>query len=358
MNEVSIVDVGHGNCAIVRSGDAVTTIDSARREHLVEALRAEGLFEIHAAIASHSDEDHCAGIIGLLLDEDFSVREVRMNPDATRAGRTEFWDDLKVAVRAARDRCGTRLRTELTTESTADISFNTVLLEVLYPPPELAIDGVGSQTEDGVRITANAMSAVIRVVLDGTPRVLLTGDMDRAALDFMVEADSDMRATVLVFPHHGGVPERAKSDKAMREFTKTLAAHVQPEHVVFSLGRNEHSTPQPLIVEELRASLPGAHIACTQLSSRCSDELLASATHLGSRYAGGREAGLCCAGTVVISSAEGLVAPRLADHQGVLEEMTDRLCGHTAASVPVAVGQRSGGLGRTTPPDETSSAGN
>ena len=323
MNEVILLDVGHGNSTIITHDERVVVVDAPLREHLLDALRFERHECVRLAVASHSDADHCGGFIGLLLDPSVVVEEIRINPDATK--RRAFWDDLKIAWKDANNRNGTRMRLELTTEVTEELSEGSLRLEVLYPPPDLALGGVGS-VSDGKKVTANAMSAVVRVVLEGKNLAFLAGDMGAAGLKYLTENDVDLSADVLVFPHHGGLPEGAGTSPQMEQFALDLLEAVKPRTVVFSIGRGLHGTPRPEIVSSIRRASPEVHIACTQLSKRCSDELLSTSTHLAARYSAGREAGLCCLGSAVLRPGIGLAPSTRKAHETAVQLAAERLC--------------------------------
>lgn len=329
MNEVLILDVGHGNAAIVKHDGQTVVIDAPLKDHLIDALTHEGIDRVRLAIASHSDSDHCGGFIGLLLDPKIVVEELRINPDATRQTkgvRRKFWDDLKVAWLCAKEMHGTKLHVELTDHTTDDISFGSLRLEVLYPPPELAIGGVGSLSTSGKTVTPNAMSVVIRVVIDGVPLVLLPGDMDAVALAYLNTRKIDLFAHTLVFPHHGGIPEGASTTAGTSQFVSDLMKSCNPSTVLFSIGRGLHKTPRPEIIEAIRLTSPAAHIGCTQLSSQCAaDELLPNDSHLSSRYGAGRLAGTCCLGTSALT-AEGLELTTKQLHQDAIAHLAGRLC--------------------------------
>jgi beta-lactamase superfamily II metal-dependent hydrolase len=328
MNEVLILDVGHGNAAIVKHNGQTVVIDAPLKDHLIDALTLEGIDRVRLAVASHSDSDHCGGFIGLLLDPRIVVEELRINSDATRQTqgvRRKFWEDLKVAWLRAKKMHGTKLRIELTDHATDDISLGSLRLEVLYPPAELALGGVGSLSAIGKTVTPNAMSVVIRVVMDGVPLVLLPGDMDAAALRYLIANRADLSAHTLVFPHHGGNPEGATSSTGTNQFVTDLLNSCNPSTVLFSIGRGLHRTPRPEIIKTIRKSNPTTHIGCTQLSSHCADELLPNDSHLSSRYAAGRLAGSCCLGTSVLTG-EGVELTTKQLHQAAIAHLPGRLC--------------------------------
>lgn len=321
--EVIVLDVGHGNTAIIKQDATCLVVDAPLGPGIVEALEHEQSTHVQLAIASHSDADHFGGLISLLLAPQIAVSEVRCNPDAMR--RSDFWGDFKVAFRKARERHGTRLRTELTVESTPDLRFGDLWIEVVFPPAELALSGVGGLDEAGAPISPNTMSAVLRVGWQEEALAILTGDLDSTGLEWLVSQDCDLAAPTLVFPHHGGFPGGPRDDVALRAFARTLTERVGPQTVIYSFGRLKFLNPQPAIVAGVRDADPRAHIACTQLSQRCSDHLLPTGHHLSDRYAAGRQRGLCCAGTLVFGPA-GTQTPARADHEAVIANLPGRLC--------------------------------
>ena len=169
------------------------------------------------------------------------------------------------------------------------------------------------------------MSAVLRAVWRGEALALFTGDLDAAGLEWLLAQDVDLTAHTLVFPHHGGLPGGDASWDAVRAFARDLSARVQPRTVAFSFARLRFQNPQPAIVAGVREGAPGAHIACTQLSRRCSDQALPTDAHLSGRFAAGRQRGLCCAGSLVLGPG-GAQTPARADHESVIAVLPGRLC--------------------------------
>ena len=60
--EVVILDVGHGNCAILQDTNAVTVIDCPPPSTLVDTLERLGIDTIDHILISHSDLDHAGGL--------------------------------------------------------------------------------------------------------------------------------------------------------------------------------------------------------------------------------------------------------------------------------------------------------
>ena len=292
--EVWILDVGHGNGAVVLDGDFVSIIDGGGDDTLLRFLESQGISRAAAVLVSHVDADHLAGASLLLSNPEFHVDVVYVNPDPRE---TELWRDFVSVMIDAKAR-GTQFFLELTTENPHEVVHEDVRLEVLAPSQEVAIQTNAGRDVQGRRLTANSMSAVIRIWHQSRARILLPGDIDDIGLAHLLEGDTPS-ADVLVFPHHGGNPGGGNP----RQFAESLTSAVAPNTVVFSLGRRHYDNPQPEVVAAVMQSAPGVHIACTQLSVHCAATIPAAASphvHPNSRGATQR---LCCAGTLTFGLA-------------------------------------------------------
>ena len=134
--ELLILDVGHGNCAVLNDTAGVIIIDCAPGTTLKETLEQLGITEISRLLISHADEDHVAGLIGLLQDPQISVKHVYINPDAMK--RSDIWYDVRVALAEARKTKPTEVHPHLTMELTGSLDAGQVHVEVLAPSQELA----------------------------------------------------------------------------------------------------------------------------------------------------------------------------------------------------------------------------
>ncbi len=321
--ELIILDVGHGNCAVLRDTNGVIVIDCAYGVTLIETLEHLSIQEISHILISHADADHIAGIINLLLNEDIKINNVHLNPDLLR--NTEIWKDLLIALKDARLRLGTVVSSELTTTKTGQLNVGQVMVEILAPTPELALAGGVGKTVDDRRLNPNSTSAVIGLV-HNTHRVAILGaDIDQVGLDELLKERSELKADILVFPHHGGRPGGADG----KAFAQQLCDLVKPNLVVFSIGRGRFGNPRKEIVEGVVSSLPTAHILCTQLSSKCADSAPDSEpAHLNALPARGRTSNSCCGGTVSIKIAgnKTTYAAGIAAHQQFIDRVSNPLC--------------------------------
>jgi competence protein ComEC len=297
--KITILDVGHGNSAVVSLPDWVAVIDAGPGAALLSFLRAQGIDTIDDVLISHADEDHIGGLIALLAAGTCRVKRVRLNTDSRKD--SNIWNDLLVALDRAQRKGALDYLPSLTVAQNGEFDHQPIRIEILGPSTYLASRGPGSTDRWGRPITTNSIGAVIRVSVDSQRLVLFADDIDQIGLDeLLYEETTDPRAEVLVFPHHGG---RAGTSSTT-QFSEAITLAVKPSCVVFSIGRGRHATPLPEVVATVRASAPGVRIACTQLSDRCAALLPTSRpTHLNAVFARGQERNQCCAGTMITANA-------------------------------------------------------
>ena len=331
---ITILDVGHGNSAVVHDGTLCAVIDAGRSGTVPQAEleRRKATRMVHLVL-SHGDVDHIGGSPALLLDDAFTIGTVWINPDWRKD--TAIWTRLQMAVMMRKRRGGLDGQQMITTETGQVLRCGRARLEVLHPDFTMVIGGSASQPSRHGPLTSNSTSVVIRVHLDGQPVALLAADVDAVGLAHIVDAKQELSAPVLVFPHHGGLPG---SSRAPREFARTLTQLVSPDLVVFSIGgglrpRNPHQE----IVAGVREAAPEAHIACTQLSAHCHDkEQQVTGHHLAQRPAAGRDGGRCCAGTISGTADAGELSfdPPLKNHRDFVTASVDSAQCRVALPLP------------------------
>lgn len=309
--ELCILDVGHGNSAVIHAADGVVIVDAPLGLTLVELLLSRAITAIDTIIVSHADADHVQGVTSILLDDRFIVRTVVVNPDATKDNET--WNDFRRAVAVAKERHDLQVSRNLGCDYPT-VTLGATRVDIIGPSNTLALSGPGGKElpEHGGRpISSNSLSAVVRVIHDDVPRALLTGDLDAVGLADLERCAVDLGAELLVFPHHGGhVPQ---GDNA--NFADRLCRSVGATTVVFSLGRGKHRTPRPEIVRAVEGALPTAHVACTQLSARCAAmNPNLERTHRVDAPAQGLERNTICFGTLVQELATGKISPDRYEH--------------------------------------------
>jgi beta-lactamase superfamily II metal-dependent hydrolase len=327
---LAILDVGHGNSAVVSTPEGVVVIDAGPGNVLQEYLVENHITRVDAVLLSHSDEDHIAGLLGLLGDGRFEIKKIRANSDALKG--SALWDDLLSELEQLGLSGNGDFLPALTSAQSGEFDLGTIRIQVLGPGTYLAAKGPGATAAkenlagaNDRRITSNSISAVVRVCNGITPLALLTGDVDDVGLDNMVALNVDGATPLLVFPHHGG---RARGSDSTT-FTGRLCQFAKPKTVIFSIGRHKHENPRPEVVRAIRAFDATARIGCTQLSKHCTGNLPTEPSgHLSGAYARGRDERACCLGTALIDlDNPSAMQPALASHAEFVKAVApDALC--------------------------------
>ena len=209
--EVVALDVGQGSAVLVRTSAHSLLFDTgprygphadAGRSIVVPVLRAMGEAP-DAVVVSHRDSDHAGGSA--------AVRETW--PGAR-------W--LASYGENAAERCLAGQRW----------TWDGVAFEVLHPGPEhYGDDGKG-------RLPSNAMSCTLRVS-NGSEAAWLSGDLDAARETRLALGRPELRASLLVAPHHGS---RTSS-------SPVLLNTLRPNWVLVQAGyRNRFGHPAPEIL--------------------------------------------------------------------------------------------------------------
>jgi beta-lactamase superfamily II metal-dependent hydrolase len=310
--------------ATILIDDRVIVIDAGPGTALLEFLQSKEVKTISAVLISHADEDHIKGVISLIESRVVRIEKIHVNSNAIQ--ESETWKDFTFLL----DKENSEGRIEFDVGLTTNHSnaFNTALIaiEIVAPSPGLAVKGPGSHDHKGRRLTSNSMSAVVRILRDRAPLVLLPGDLDETGLENIIESEQDIRAMVLIFPHHGG----GSGYHDVSKFASTLFKVTSPQTAIFSIGRGKYGTPRPEIVAAAYTSNSKVRVLCTQLSERCASALpKTEPTHLMDAYARGREARKCCAGTIILNltkSGAELLPPAEAHLKFIVESAPTALC--------------------------------
>ncbi|QZX82357.1 ComEC/Rec2 family competence protein [Metapseudomonas otitidis] len=325
MHLLSVVDVGHGNCAIISSGGKNVVIDTASRTHLLSYLEVNGITKIDVIVISHSDQDHIGGLINVLSSTTIKVDQLIINPDAKK--NSVLWADVRSLVDKKVSEKSLALYTGVyaggQNDSWAKIS-DRLALEVASPSPAMVLGGPGISLPEGNKnLTSNSASIVVRVIFDGKAVALLTGDMDSIALAEIKRSGVDLKAPYLIFPHHGGLPGTIESE----DFAEEIVSTVQPNSIIFSNGRGRHDNPRPEIVRAVKAKTPEVYIACTQLSKTCCEWPLDRADYQPRGYSAGSKNGEFCVGSFEINLETGVASEeQLTAHRTFVAGLPKALC--------------------------------
>ncbi len=242
---IDFIDVGQGDSALVTFPDGQTllvdgggtfnyrekddesdTFEPDKRsigEAVVsEVLWAKGYSRIDHILATHADADHIEGLVDVA--KNFSVGSAVF-------GRTPMNDPDFVALADVLQRRG--VATDIIARGDI-LKFGDVTVEVLYP---LA-------TDDPNSVSDNNHSVVLRIIY-GNRAFLLTGDIERAAEDDLINGGGTLRADLIKVPHHGS---RTSS-------TQAFIGAVNAKYAVISVGRTSpFGHPHKDVVERWNAA--------------------------------------------------------------------------------------------------------
>ncbi|EAQ64861.1 hypothetical protein MED121_10874 [Marinomonas sp. MED121] len=317
------LDIGHGNCTIIKSDDEVSIIDAAQGKDLLDILIENKVYIVDDLILSHSDADHIGGAISLLMSETISIVRIHINSDPIK--NTEKWYDLLSAISEARKTYKTKLKPSISRDDD-NIIYNHYELEILSPSPVDCLTGPGSIGLNGEVLNANSMSVVLRLLHQNESIALIPGDMDARSLEFLKSESQCLDAKILIFPHHGGMPGHGDP----YDFSHELCELVDPELIIFSNSRFKHDNPRKEIIEGAKKANCNIYFACTQMSKGCCpQENRLSNNHLIATYPSkGSPQNHSCAGSVSIELNGRLtdVKTPLMDHGVYIRDFNERKC--------------------------------
>ncbi len=188
---IDMLDVGDGTGVLIQSNGQGLIWDCGSLDHRVgksmrSTARAAGLGRIADAIVTHDNIDHFNGLLDLA--DDLELERVWV----TR----RMLDDPSPSWEATEDRLGSMGVKIRELGAGTRITLGDVELECLWPDPAL-IDSM----------TQNNTSAVMRIEVpidkQMTRTVLLTGDIERQAMDMILRTHPELRADIIELPHHG-----------------------------------------------------------------------------------------------------------------------------------------------------------
>ncbi len=216
--KVAVLDVGQGLATVVRTATHTLLYDAGPRYSsqsdsgsriIVPYLRGEGIHRLDGFIVSHNDTDHSGGMDSVLaqLPVNWVASSLADNTSSFAAnehmhcyaGQSWLWDGVHFEM----------LHPSLTSYEEADIKDNN-------------------------------RSCVLRITSQ-FGSLLLTGDIERAAEQDLLETLPDkLAADVLVAPHHG----------SKTSSTPDFVAAVQPQVTIFTVGyRNRFGHPKQAVLE-------------------------------------------------------------------------------------------------------------
>lgn len=223
--KIAFLDVGQGDSILIQAPNGQTMlIDGGRSTNLantviIPKLQEWGAKQVDVLIPTHPDQDHVAGLVGVL--ENFPVKLAALTG---QVHSTQIYERLLANIR---DKNVEALKVRTGTVIPFDPS---VKIEVLGPDD----DQVNSDD-------TNDASIVIRLIY-GSTSFLLTGDAEMPANKAILDRGFDVRSTVLKLGHHG----------SRTSTNEDWLNRVQPQLGIISAGKdNSFGHPHPEVIAAL-----------------------------------------------------------------------------------------------------------
>lgn len=217
---LTMLDVGQGLSVLIEADGEYLLYDGGGRSassYVVSYLQQHGVDQVRWLVASHYDEDHISGLVGVLNKVEL---EEALLPDYTTD--TQIYQSLQNAITEQNVPVVTPLQGDLYTLGNAEI-------EVVGP-------GNNLYAKD------NDNSLCLRVSY-GNFQCLLTGDAERDAEEDMVRSGQDLSCDVYVVGHHGSASSSCDA----------LLDAATPQYAFLSVGAaNPYGHPAEQTLESIR----------------------------------------------------------------------------------------------------------
>ncbi|EEG29933.1 metallo-beta-lactamase domain protein [[Clostridium] methylpentosum DSM 5476] len=188
---VHFIDVGQGDCELIRVGDQSILIDAGENDKgntVLDYLNKQGIEKIDLFIGTHPHSDHIGGMDTVI--NRIEVGEVLMPelPDSL-VPTTKTYTDVLTAI-------ADKNLPVTAAEPGQMYTFGDATLEILGPLRDY---------DD-----LNDMSVVAKLTY-GSTTFLFGGDMEKEVEDDLLNANADVRADVLKLSHHGSKTSNSKA---------------------------------------------------------------------------------------------------------------------------------------------------
>ena len=227
--KIHFLDVGQGACALIESDGHYMLIDGGGRDassFTVSYLAQLGIEKFDCLVATHFDEDHIAGLVGVF--NKFAVGTV-LEP-SYKADKSIY-----TSFKEAEKKSGAEV---IIPEPGAEYTLGDAKFTVLAPKkPE-------NSTDEGTALNSSEENnqSICVLLANGDNKVLFTGDAEQEEERYLVESGRDIRADVYLVGHHG----------SSSSSSELLLDAVRPKYAVISCGTgNDYGHPTQEVLDRL-----------------------------------------------------------------------------------------------------------
>lgn len=221
---IGFIDVGQGDSILVQAGGESYLIDAGYPEegaNVVDFLRSRGVSSLDGVVSTSGDADHSGGLADVL--DAFTVENIYLSGYPTETlTYTNF-------LRASRDEVRSEGAEVRAVSAGMRLDWAGVRVDVLNPPP----------ASDGGLFAGSNDSSVSLLLTYGTARVILAGDAEDAAEEYMAGGPLTGPVTLMKVNHHGSNTSTKSA----------FLSRFRPQVAVIQSGRNNpygHPTPEVL----------------------------------------------------------------------------------------------------------------
>ena len=227
--KIHFLDVGQGACALIESDGHYMLIDGGGRDassFTVSYLAQLGIEKFDCLVATHFDEDHIAGLVGVF--NKFAVGTV-LEP-SYKADKSIY-----TSFKEAEKKSGAEV---IIPEPGAEYTLGDAKFTVLAPKkPE-------NSTDEGTALNSSEENnqSICVLLKNGDNKVLFTGDAEQEEERYLIESGRDIRADVYLVGHHG----------SSSSSSELLLDAVRPKYAVISCGTgNDYGHPTQEVLDRL-----------------------------------------------------------------------------------------------------------
>ena len=227
--KIHFLDVGQGACALIESDGHYMLIDGGGRDassFTVSYLAQLGIEKFDYLVATHFDEDHIAGLVGVF--NKFAVGTV-LEP-SYKADKSIY-----TSFKEAEKKSGAEV---IIPEPGAEYTLGDAKFTVLAPKkPE-------NSTDEGTALNSSEENnqSICVLLKNGDNKVLFTGDAEQEEERYLIESGRDIRADVYLVGHHG----------SSSSSSELLLDAVRPKYAVISCGTgNDYGHPTQEVLDRL-----------------------------------------------------------------------------------------------------------
>ena len=321
---VTFLDVGQGDSTVAGfpdGGGLLVDCPAGSASTVVDYLETAQVTSLELVVITHSDLDHAGGVVQVIKAFGGPTHSIAVLPDRTLTADPHTNQRYGVMLRELAQllRSGTSRWQPYAGNA---IEFGDVSVSVLHPSDADHFEALSLRNQ-------NDCSVALRVDYAGV-RILLGADVQRMGWQWMINRNTDLKADVFKFPHHGAWYD---GDPTLRKVLEL----VDPSVVVISVGStNGYQHPSIETLTLLRSLQSNVRFLCTQATNQCHGELGTVATQayelLPPESRGGhsfQNPRACpCAGnvTVRISNNGVAISPTPQQHNRVIELFESPQC--------------------------------